>query len=203
MFLKYWHGHFSITPNILFFSFCSLWAMANDIVVSACTDCVIEHIIAWKMSKYGVISGPYFSVFGLNTERYGVFSPNTEKCGPEITPYLDTFHAVHVLALRGDLPGKRWRQLLAFGIMLLIICLKPTMIIHFSITSLEVVLPKISINLLFLPHKLKNRKLWIGAFKQTWIRCYIALGFLLIRSPKEGTWKYNFFLHANILDDMA
>ena len=26
---------------------------------------------AWKVSKYGVISGPYFPVFGLNTERYG------------------------------------------------------------------------------------------------------------------------------------
>ena len=26
----------------------------------------------WKVSKYGVISGPYFSVFGLNTERYSV-----------------------------------------------------------------------------------------------------------------------------------
>ena len=36
------------------------------------------------MSKYGVISGPYFPVFGLNTGKYG----------PEITPYLDTFHAV-------------------------------------------------------------------------------------------------------------
>ena len=32
---------------------------------------------AWKMSKYGVLSGPYFPVFG-----------------PEITPDLDTFHAV-------------------------------------------------------------------------------------------------------------
>ena len=31
------------------------------------------------MSKYGVISGPYFPVFG-----------------PEITPYWDTFHAVPV-----------------------------------------------------------------------------------------------------------
>ena len=39
---------------------------------------------AWKVSKYGVIYGPYFPVFGLNTG----------KCGPEITPYLDTFHAV-------------------------------------------------------------------------------------------------------------
>ena len=36
------------------------------------------------MSKYGVISGPYFPVF----------TPNAEKYGPEITPYLDTFHTV-------------------------------------------------------------------------------------------------------------
>ena len=36
------------------------------------------------MPKYGVISGPYFPVFGLNTAKYR----------PEITPYLDTFNAV-------------------------------------------------------------------------------------------------------------
>ena len=35
------------------------------------------------MSKYGIIPGPYFPVF----------SPNTRKYGPEITPYLGTFHA--------------------------------------------------------------------------------------------------------------
>ena len=39
------------------------------------------------MSKYEVISGPYFPVF----------SPNTGKDGPEITLYLDTFNAVYVL----------------------------------------------------------------------------------------------------------
>ena len=33
------------------------------------------------MSKYGVISGPYFPVFGLNAGIYG----------PEITPYLELF----------------------------------------------------------------------------------------------------------------
>ena len=38
---------------------------------------------AWKMSKYGVISGPHFPAF----------SPNTGKYGPEITPYLETFYA--------------------------------------------------------------------------------------------------------------
>ena len=44
---------------------------------------------ASKVSKYGVFFFcPYFLVFGLNTEI--VFSPNTEKWGPEKTPYLDT-----------------------------------------------------------------------------------------------------------------
>ena len=56
-------------------------------------------ITAWKVSKCGIISDPYFPVSGLNTERYylSVFSPNTGKYRPEITPYLDTFHAVHAI----------------------------------------------------------------------------------------------------------
>ena len=37
----------------------------------------------WKVSKYGVISGPYFPVFGVDTGKYG----------PKISSYLDTFHA--------------------------------------------------------------------------------------------------------------
>ena len=40
-------------------------------------------LTAWKGSKYGVISGPYLPVFGLNTGKYK----------PEITPYLGNFHA--------------------------------------------------------------------------------------------------------------
>ena len=36
------------------------------------------------MSRYAVNSGPYFPVLELNTGKYG----------PEITPYLDIFHAV-------------------------------------------------------------------------------------------------------------
>ena len=42
-------------------------------------------------------SGLYFPVFGLNTEIYFVFSPNTGKYGPEKTPYLDTFYTVIAL----------------------------------------------------------------------------------------------------------
>ena len=53
-------------------------------------------ITVWKVSKYGVISGPYFPVLGLNTEKsyLSVLRPNTGKYEPEINPYLDTFHAV-------------------------------------------------------------------------------------------------------------
>ena len=43
-----------------------------------------EPSAAGKVSKYGVISGLYFSVF----------SPNTGKYGPEITPYLNTSRSV-------------------------------------------------------------------------------------------------------------
>ena len=31
---------------------------------------VNDNNTVWKVSKYGVISGPYFPVFGLNTERF-------------------------------------------------------------------------------------------------------------------------------------
>ena len=34
-------------------------------------------------SPYSVFSGPYFPAFGLNTERYSVFSPNAGKKEPE------------------------------------------------------------------------------------------------------------------------
>ena len=42
----------------------------------------ITFYIFGKVSRYGVFSGAYFSVFG----------PNAEKYGPEKTLYLDTFH---------------------------------------------------------------------------------------------------------------
>ena len=42
-----------------------------------------------KSVQIASFSGPYFPVS----------SPNTGKYGPEKTPYLDTFHAVHILLL--------------------------------------------------------------------------------------------------------
>ena len=47
---------------------------------------LLSSYTAWKVSKYGVISGLHFPVLGLNTGKYG----------PEITLYLDNFHAVWV-----------------------------------------------------------------------------------------------------------
>ena len=46
-----------------------------------------NRIRALKVSKYGVISGRYYPVSGLNTD--------TRKYGPEITPCLDTSQAVN------------------------------------------------------------------------------------------------------------
>ena len=58
------------------------------------------------MSKYGVISGPSFPVFGLNTGKYG----------PEITPYLNTFHVV--------INAVKLFKLYAYDIIIVIILLK-------------------------------------------------------------------------------
>ena len=49
------------------------------------------------MSKYRVFPGPYFPVFGLNTEIQGVnlgIQSQYRKMRTRKTPYLDTFHAV-------------------------------------------------------------------------------------------------------------
>ena len=49
------------------------------------------------MRKYGVFSGPHFSVSGLNVEIYSeiyILSANTGKYGPEKSMYLNTFRAV-------------------------------------------------------------------------------------------------------------
>ena len=43
-----------------------------------------------KSVQYGVFSGPYLPVLGLNTGKYG----------PKTTPYLDNFHEVTTFAKR-------------------------------------------------------------------------------------------------------
>ena len=48
---------------------------------------------AWKVSKYGVFSGPYFPLFKW-CEYDWLFSSKTGNNGPEKTPYLDNLFAV-------------------------------------------------------------------------------------------------------------
>ena len=58
-------------------------------------DKIVENCdkTAWKLSKTEIFSGPYFPIFGLNTEIYGVniFRPNIGKYGPEKTPFFRHF----------------------------------------------------------------------------------------------------------------
>ena len=68
---------------------------------SSTTDCLLLHVCTRshcvKRSKYGVFSGPFFPVFGLNTEIYGVnlrIQSECRKIRTRKTPYLDTFQAV-------------------------------------------------------------------------------------------------------------
>ena len=62
------------TLQMLSSSFGKKWKFSFSVTFS------LIRFPAWKLSKYGVISGPYFPVFGLNTGKYGL----------EITPYLDS-----------------------------------------------------------------------------------------------------------------
>ena len=61
---------------------------------------IISRKLKWNFLKnLGTIFGTLLPRMSKNTlwkaSKYGVFpGPNTEKYGPEKTPYLDTFHAV-------------------------------------------------------------------------------------------------------------
>ena len=46
--------------------------MEHQIIDSQLHSMSFDITTAWKVSKYGVFSGPYFPVFGLKTDIYGV-----------------------------------------------------------------------------------------------------------------------------------
>ena len=59
-------------------------------IMHICIQCV-------KSARIRSYSGPYFPVFGLNTERYRVslrIQSECRKMRTRITPNMDTFHAV-------------------------------------------------------------------------------------------------------------
>ena len=55
--------------NIHFYCLTETKLYSSNVNCDKCT--------AWKLCKYGVFSGPYFPIFGLNTGKYG----------PETVPY--------------------------------------------------------------------------------------------------------------------
>ena len=73
---------------------------------------------AWKVSKCGVISSPYFLYLGW-IRRFipyiSVFSSNTGKYLPEIIPYLDTFRVVIPLLVTWRTDGIQIEQSMRLG----------------------------------------------------------------------------------------
>ena len=59
----------------------NIFCAVSDIGCGLHFQIYTEALAAWKASKYGVISGPYFSTFGLNTERYFVSLRIQSECG--------------------------------------------------------------------------------------------------------------------------
>ena len=92
-------GYFSITYNA--FTFIRAKPALNTthaidllflgIALFFCTN------TAWKVTKYGVFSGLYFPLFGLNSDIYTVnvrIQLDTRKYGPEKSPNLENFDAL-------------------------------------------------------------------------------------------------------------
>ena len=69
---------FTFIKSKLTLTDCDLTSLSYRVAIHLCLTTTSR-----KVTKYGVISDPYFPVF----------SPNAGKYGKEITPYLDTFHA--------------------------------------------------------------------------------------------------------------
>ena len=88
------------------FCFCFIFSIPWSTLRENCPNTELFLIRIFLNSDWIWRDKVYLSVFSQNTEKYGpettpyldtfVFSPNTGKFGPEITSYLDTFHAVLV-----------------------------------------------------------------------------------------------------------
>ena len=76
------------------------WLFLNQrksLVAEACnSNATLGLSVAHHCVKSVQIRSYFWSVFSSIGTGYGeIINPNTVKYGPEITPYLDSFHAVH------------------------------------------------------------------------------------------------------------
>ena len=107
MFLFIWLNTVKILPkpnfirkapwNQIFHQTYILWTFFVQVVLGYTFNIMLTKYTAWKVLKYGVFSGPYFPVLGLNTEIWSVslcIQSKYMKIQTRKTLYLDTFHAV-------------------------------------------------------------------------------------------------------------
>ena len=73
-----------ILSHSLYFLYFSNWKIMIIGIGTPKFGTCHQTFTAWNVSKHGVISGPYFPVFGLNTEKYW----------PEMSPFMKFFRAV-------------------------------------------------------------------------------------------------------------
>ena len=78
------NGQWSLIPNSLSDSYCKIQESNLPQFILITDHYGLSLLTVWKVSKYGVFSGPYFPVFSSNTGKYG----------PGKTPYFDTFHTM-------------------------------------------------------------------------------------------------------------
>ena len=77
-------------------AFTQFAVLNKEVSPAKCLTSELSHCHCVKNVRIRSYSGPYFPVFGLNTERYGVSLRIQSKCGKmrtRITRNTDTFHA--------------------------------------------------------------------------------------------------------------
>ena len=86
------------------------------------TDLITFPLTA-KVSKYGVISGPYLPAFGLNTERYFGFLGIQSECGEIRTRnnfvfglFSRSVHATVLSLFRLNLSYRKWKKWFAWAV---------------------------------------------------------------------------------------
>ena len=80
--------YFSFLKTVLLQTFASILTNSSNFSVNMCT----VHCVKSEVSKYGVFSGPYFPVFGLNTEIYFSRTKHTFNIKISINPLIKFGH---------------------------------------------------------------------------------------------------------------
>ena len=70
------------------------------VIGSGCTAFSENHLIKWSMTHVILCLCSHYPYSVFVPITLSVFSPNAEKYRPEITPYLDNYHAEYIVISR-------------------------------------------------------------------------------------------------------